>query len=351
MGYEKREFGRTTGGETAYCYTLVNENHVRATFTDLGAVWVSMELPGEDGAVTDVVLGYDQAENYCRETKFLGAVVGRYANRIGGARFELNGKTYQLAATSGPNNLHSGPDFYKNRIWETQIEETELGTEVIFSLKSPDGDQGFPGNAEISVSYTLTADNSVVISYHMISDQDTVANLTNHSYFNLAGHASSSVLDHVVWINADRFTPADETSVPTGELAAVAGTPMDFTSPKTIGAEIGADYQPLIWGRGYDHNWVLNGFDGTVRLSATLEDPASGRKMEVYTDRPGVQFYTANYLENQFPGKEGAVYGPRCACCFETQHFPDAVNRPEFPSPVLKAGEELRTTTVYRFLF
>ncbi|MFR5602365.1 MAG: aldose epimerase family protein [Lachnospiraceae bacterium] len=349
MGYEKVPFGQTPDGGQAFLYTLVNQNQARASFTNLGATWVSMMVPDENGGQTDVILGYDNAETYWKEDEFLGAVVGRNANRIAGGKFELNGVPYRLTVNNGPNNLHSGLDFYKLRLWEVQVNETELGTQISFSLFSPDGDQGYPGNANITVAYTLTEDNCVMIQYHMVCDQDTIANFTNHCYFNLEGPGSSSVLAQKVWIHADSYTEADEVSIPTGEIVPVKGTPMDFTEPKAIGQEIGSDYRALVLGNGYDHNWVLNDYDGQVRLIATLEEEKSGRKMEVYTDLPGVQFYTGNYLKGLYPGKEGTHYGPRSGCCFETQYYPDSINQSQFPSPILKAGEEYKTTTIYRF--
>lgn len=351
MAWKKDFFGTLADGREASRYTLENEQGVSASFTDLGGIWLTMVLPGADGQPVDVVLGYDSVEKYTTCGGHLGEIVGRNANRIGGASFSLNGVTYPLEANNGPNNLHSGPDFYRDRIWNTELEETELGTKIIFTLTSPDGDQGYPGNAEIAVSYTLTHDNSIRIDYWMSADADTVANFTHHAYFNLAGHASGPATDHVVWIDADAYTPTDGGSIPTGEIAPVSGTPMDFTSPKPLAKDIDADFEALHIGGGYDHNWVLNHAPGELSLSASVTDPASGRKMEVYTDLPGIQLYTANGLKSTVPAKDGAWYGPRGAYCFETQYFPDAVNKPQFASPILKAGEEYRTTTIYHFIF
>ena len=246
------------------------------------------------------------------------------------------------------NNLHSGPDFYRSRLWDADVEETGLGTRITFSLFSPDGDQNYPGNANIAVSYTLTPDNSLRLDYLMVSDADTIANFTNHAYFNLAGHDAGSVLTQKVWIDADTYTIPDSESIPTGVLEPVKGTPMDFTELKTIGDEIDADYEPLKNAGGYDHNWVLNHAPGELALSARAVDEASGRTMDVYTDLPGVQFYTANGLKGQI-GKGGVLYDPRYGYCFETQYFPDAINKPQFASPIVKAGEEYKTTTIYHF--
>ena len=351
MAWTKTSFGTMENGAEVFRYTLTNEDGVSASFTDLGGIWLTMMAPDRDGRLEDVVLGYDTVEKCMTLPGHLGEIVGRCANRIGGAEFTLNGTTYMLEPNSGRNNLHSGPNYYRDRIWDTEVEESGLGTKITFSLFSPDGDQGYPGNANIAVSYTLTPENSLKLDYHMVADADTVANFTNHSYFNLAGHQSGLAADQKVWIDADTFTIADETSIPTGELVPVKGTPMDFTTMKPIGQDIQADYEPLKFGGGYDHNWVLNHQPGEVALSAKAYDEKSGRIMEVYTDLPGVQFYTANFLGGDHcVGKDQVSYTPRCGYCFETQYFPDAINKPEFPSPVLKAGEEYQTTTIYKFL-
>lgn len=349
MAYKKEQWGVMPSGEAVFLYTLMNENGVSASFTDLGGTWVSMVVFDRDGKATDVVLGYDSVADYLENPPHFGALVGRNANRIGGARFTLNGKEYRLAANDGENNLHSAPDLYHDRLWEAETEETDLGTTIHFSLFSPDGDQGYPGNADITVSYTLTADDSLVIDYHMVSDADTVANFTNHSYFNLDGQDGGYAMGQRVWIDADAFTVADAASIPTGEIVTVKGTPMDFTVMKPIEKDLQADYEPLILGKGYDHNWVLNHAPGELALSAAAESDKTGIRMEVYTDLPGMQFYTGNFLGAGPKGKNGMEYRARYGYCFETQYYPNAVNIPEFPSPVLKAGEEYRTKTVYHF--
>lgn len=350
MAINVERFGETPEGLQADKYTLTNEHGVSASFTNLGGTWISMVVPDREGRMADVVLGYDCLEHYLENPPHFGAIIGRNANRIGGAAFSLNGETYMLEKNNGENNLHSGPEFYHGRIWEVELDESSLGSRVSFSLFSPDGDQGYPGNAQITVSYTLTQDDALIIDYHMISDADTIANFTNHSYFNLAGHNQGKILSQKVWINADYFTPADAGSIPLGTIEPVKGTPMDFTQMKEIGLEIDADYEPLILGRGYDHNWVIkHEKPGEVELCAKAYDPVSGRGMEVYTDLPGMQFYTGNFLKAELPGKEGAVYDMRSAFCFETQYYPDAANKPSFPSPVLRAGEEYKTTTIYQF--
>lgn len=349
MACTKTVFGNAEHGEGVYQYTLTNEQGVSASFTNQGAIWLTMKVPDRDGKMSDVVLGYDSIQNILQGPGHFGEPVGRSANRIGGASFAINGVTYKLEPNSGKNNLHSGPNYYRDRIWEAEVEESELGTKIVFSLFSPDGDQGYPGNANITVSYTLTPDNSLAIDYHMVCDKDTIANFTNHAYFNLAGHETGYAMEQQVWVDADGFTIADETSIPTGEIVPVSGTPMDFTVMKPLGRDIDNDYEPLLFGKGYDHNWVLNHPAGEVALSAKAYDEASGRQMEVYTDLPGVQLYTANFLGSEYAGKGGVHYEARSGYCFETQYYPDAINKPEFPSPLLKAGEEYQTTTIYKF--
>lgn len=348
MPFTTELFGTLPDGRRVERFTLKNENGVTASFTDLGAIWLTMLVPDRDGVMADVVLGYDTVEKCTTLPGHLGEPVGRNANRIANGTFTLNDLQYILEKNSGENNLHSGPDYYRDRVWKAEVEEEPDGTKITFALSSPDGDQGYPGNADIVCSYTLTAENSLIIHYQMTADQDTIANFTNHAYFNLAGHGSGSAMKQKVWIDAEYFTIADQNSIPTGELVAVAGTPMDFTEFKEIGKDIDKDYEPLQLAGGYDHNWVLNHPQDEISLCAKAVDEASGRCMEVYTDLPGLQFYTANSLNN-IAGKDGAVYQARNGYCFETQYYPDAINKPQFPSPVLKAGAVYDTTTVYKF--
>lgn len=350
MAYKKEQWGVMPSGEPVSLYTLTNENGVSASFTDLGGTWVTMVVSDREGKMTDVVLGYDNVEAYLENPPHFGAPIGRNANRIANAKFTLNGKEYRLASNDGPNNLHSAPDLYHDRMWEAEVSEDALGTTISFSLFSPDGDQGYPGNADITVSYTLTPEDSVVIGYHMVSDSDTVANFTNHSYFNLDGQGAGCAMNQRVWIDADAYTRADAGSIPTGEIVPVKGTPMDFTVMKPIERDIEEAYEALILGKGYDHNWVLNHAPGETALSAAAESEKTGIRMEVYTDLPGMQFYTGNFLGEGPVGKEGVTYRQRYGYCFETQYYPNAVNVAGFPSPVLKAGEEYRTTTIYKFM-
>lgn len=349
MAVEKSIIGTLTDGRVLERYTLRNANGVEASFTNLGAIWLTMCVPDKDGKLRDVVLGYDTPEAILADPGHMGAPIGRNANRIGGAHCVIAGKECTLAANNGVNNLHSAPDLYHQRLWDVAYDNAGLGSYVIFSLDSADGDQGYPGNAHISVTYTLTDDDALEINYKMVCDQDTIANFTNHAYFNMDGHDAGSVLDQLVWINADQFTPADAGSIPTGELRDVEGTPMDFREGRRIGDDIDADFDQLQMAGGYDHNWCLNDCDGDVRLVARILSEKSGIAMEVYTDLEGMQFYTGNFLNGACAGKGGAAYLKRYGCCFETQHYPDAVNKPQFPTPILKAGEEMDTTTIYRF--
>ena len=343
-----RNFGCTKEGNQASLYVIRNENGMEAAVTDLGATLVSLKVKNKEGSMADVVLGYENAAGYEAGTCFFGTIVGRNANRIGGAAFTLNDKKYELTANDGPNNLHSGMDFYRNRIWAAEY-ETGVN-QVSFTLESPDGDQGYPGNASIRVTYTLTDENEVKIHYEGICDQDTIFNMTNHAYFNLAGHESGPALSQMVYIDSDAITAVDKVLIPTGEIRKVMGTPMDFSDCKPIGRDIEADYDQLKLGGGYDHNWILNHESGVFSLAAAAIDEESGRKMEVYTDLPGVQFYTGNFLDGQVPGKGGVKYARRQGYCFETQYYPNAVNMPGFASPIVKKGEKYDTTTSYKFM-
>lgn len=341
----QRAFGKNKKGEKAVLYTLKNKNGMTFEVTDLGATLVSLQVPDKNGILCDVVLGCEDAAAYENAGgTFFGATVGRNANRIGGAEFSLNGKTYMLDKNNGENNLHSGLDFYSFRIWK--VKETAEKS-ITFSLYSPDGDQGYPGALDVDVTYTLTEENEVRIDYAGVSDQDTIINLTNHSYFNLNGHASGPITGHELWIDADVFTRTDAVSIPTGELVPVEGTPMDFRTPKVVGKEIDAEYEAVILGNGYDHNWCLKN-NGKLQKVAEAKGEKSGIIMDVYTDLPGMQVYTANFMERE-PGKEGAVYGRRQGICFETQYAPDAIHHAHFESPVCRAGQVYRTTTIYKF--
>ena len=340
----RRPFGRTPEGERVELVTLDN-GILRGEILTFGAALRTLEVPGRAGARVDVVLGYDTLEEYLTRDGYLGAVVGRCANRIAGGRFSLNGRDYALPINDGPNHLHGGVQGFSRRVW--QVEELEAHR-AVFSLFSPDGEEGYPGALRVRVEYRLDGA-ALELRYLAESDRDTLCNLTNHSYFNLAGQGSGTVLDQELCIHARRYTPTDGNSIPTGELAEVAGTPMDLRSPTPIGARIGEDFPQLAQAGGYDHNYVLDGPAGTLRPAAWARSEATGITMETETTLPGVQFYTANYIEAGRPGKAGAVYGPRCGFCLETQIFPDAPNPPAFPSAVLRAGERWEHVTRYRF--
>ena len=344
---KQRAFGINSKGQQATLYTFENSNGMVMEVTDFGATLYSLLVPDGKGNRIDVVLGYDDPAGYEGPSgTFFGATVSRNANRIGNASITINGTVYPLDKNDGgKNNLHSGFDFQSFRVWN--VKEI-TGNSITFSLHSPDGDQGYPGAVDMQVTYTLTEDNAVRLDYFAIPDADTIINMTNHSYFNLNGHASGDILKHTVWVDADTFTPTDNASIPTGEIRPVEGSPMDFRVKKAVGRDIGQDYDALIFGNGYDHNWCLNN-GGQLAKVAEMTADITGMTLEVYTDLPGVQIYSANFLVEE-PGKGGVVYRQRHGICFETQYYPDALNHPNFPSTLCKAGQEYKTTTVYKFL-
>ncbi len=353
---EKTKFGVMKDGTEVFLYKLQNKNGMEVVVTDLGAVIVNLFVPGKDGKKYDVVLGYPDFAGYEAGRGFHGAIVGRNGNRIDKCELEINGKVYKLAETGKNLNLHSGPDFFCKRKWNAEEEVGDDAECVTFFMNSPDGDQGFPGNMDIEVTYTLTEDNELMINYYGLSDQDTIMNMTNHSYFNLNGHDSGNILGHKLMLNANFFNETDDRLVPTGNLLAVSGTPMDFRTEKTVGRDIDEDYYPLKQGGGgYDHNFIVN--DGLVQEDAELVARCTGDKsgivMEVYTDLPGIQIYTQNMPKDRdirMPGKNGAVYGNHQGICFETQFVPDAVHHSEFAQPIIKANEENVSLTVFRFM-
>lgn len=339
-----KDFGTLKNGEKAHLYIMENDNGVSAAVTDYGAALVNLKTFDKDGNMLDVVLGFDDVAGYENGTECFGASVGRNANRIGGAEFELNGVTYKLAENDNGNNLHSGPDTYFKRMWKV----TDSGDDhVTFVLHSPDKDQGYPGNLDMHVTYILDEDNGITVHYEAVPDQDTIINMTNHSYFNLNGEGSGTALNHILTMDSDFFTPADGEAIPTGEIRPVDGTPMDFRSGRMLGADIDSDFEALKLGGGYDHNWLLK-TEGKFIKTAELAADKSGIIMDMYTDRPGVQLYTANFLEGSI-GKGGARYNSRDAVCLETHFYPDAVHHENFPGPVCKAGEKYETRTMYRF--
>lgn len=348
QGIKKQAFGDADGSEVSL-YTLTNSNGVEAAITNFGATVVSLKVPDRNGRIADVVLGYDTLEGYkSKEDPYFGAIVGRYGNRIANGRFTLDGKEYKLAQNNGPNSLHGGVKGFDKRVWLAKEVSDAKGKHLILHYLSPDGEEGYPGNLSVTVEYTLTDNDELRIAYDASTDKDTVLNIANHSYFNLAGQGEGDILKHELMLAADRFTPVDPTLIPTGELRAVAGTPFDFRKATAIGTRINDKNQQLEYGHGYDHNFVLNGA-GKVALAARVTEPTTGRVLEVLTDQPGVQFYTGNFLDGTVHGKSGKVYGHRYGFCLETQHFPDSPNHPQFPSTVLKRGQTFRSTTVFRF--
>lgn len=343
-------FGKTPAGDEVTLYTLRNGQGMEIAVMNYGAILTSVKVPDSKGQVADIALGFDSLEGYLGTQPYMGATVGRYANRIAKGRFTLNGEQYTLAVNNGANALHGGLKGFDKKIWRAKSVSSDDGPAVEMTYVSPDGEEGYPGALTATVTYSLSNDNEVRIHYKATTDADTVLNLTNHSYFNLAGAGKGTILDHMVAINADRFTPVDSGLIPTGELKSVEGTPFDFRTPTAIGARIDETGDEQIkLGGGYDHNFVLNGGAGNLRFAARAKEPVSGRIMEVFTDQPGLQFYTGNFLDGSVTGKGGIQYEKRFGFCMETQHFPDSPNKPEFPSVLLKPGETFETTTVYKF--
>ncbi len=338
---EKATFGQTRDGAPVDLFTLRNANGLAAKVTNYGAIITELHVPDRNGKSADVVLGFDKLEPYLEKHPYFGATVGRFANRIAGGMFQLDGKTYRLAVNNGPNHLHGGLKGFDKVVWKA---EPQSGAAVKFTYTSPDGEEGYPGKLEVSVLMTLTDANELRIDYTAKCDKPTPLNLTNHSYFNLFGQGE--ILGHELMLAADYYTPVDSSLIPTGEIKPVKGGPMDFTTPHTLGAriaEVGNEES------GYDHNFVLNGGGKSLALAARVYEPRTGRVMEVHTTKPGVQLYTANYLDGSLTGKNGVVYGRQTAFCLETQHFPDSVNHPSFPSTILRPGEVYAQTTVHRF--
>ena len=326
---------------------------MKADITNYGGIVVRLTVPDRDGNTDDVVLGYNTLAEYLRDTPYFGSIIGRVGNRIANGKFELNGKTYNLVTNNFPANkpchLHGGTVGFDKLVWEAEpfIEENTPGLKLHYLSK--DGEEGYPGNLDVTVWYRLTNDNSLKIDYLATTDAATPVNLTNHSYFNLRGEGNGDILSHVVTLNAAHYTPVNPGLIPTGAIAPVAGTPFDFTTPHPIGDRIDADNEQIKFGGGYDHNWVLDNQDGDLALAATAFEPVSGRVMEVWTTEPGVQFYCGNFLDGSLIGKSGKPYHRRTGFCLETQHYPDSVNQPNFPTTILKPGEKYQSTTLFRF--
>jgi aldose 1-epimerase len=344
----KADFGKTKEGTPVQIFTLTNSKGMQARIMSYGGIVVSLKVPDRHGVMADVVLGYDNLKDYEENNSpFFGSLIGRYGNRIGHARFSLDGKEYTLEKNNGDNTLHGGSHGFNTKVW-TPKELPDGGLQLTYVSK--DGEEGFPGTLTLVVTYHLTDSDELKIDYAATTDKPTVVNPTNHSYFNLKGAGNGNILDHVVTIYADRFTPVDAGLIPTGVLEPVKGTPFDFTKPTAVGARIGQNNEQLKLANGYDHNWVLNSGGGKLALAAKVEEPTTGRVMEVLTTEPGIQFYTGNFLDGTIKGKGGKVYGFRSGLCLETQHFPDSPNKPKFPSTTLRPGQTFHSETVYRFL-
>jgi aldose 1-epimerase len=349
MVIKKQSFGTLDYGPDIALYTLVNAQGMRATITNYGGIVVSLTAPDRAGVFADVVLGFDTLPEYVDHSPYFGCIVGRYGNRIANGRFTLQGAEYVLAQNDGQNHLHGGIKGFDKQVWTPRALETADGPALALTYVSPDGEEGYPGALAVTVIYTLTNDNALRIEYTATTDKTTVVNLTNHSYFNLSAGAAETILDHELLLNAGAFTPVDATLIPTGEIRPVEGTPLDFRTPAPIGARIAAEDAQLQFGGGYDHNWVVDGAPGVLRLAAQVYEPSSGRVMEVHTTEPALQFYAGNLMPPALPGKDGRVYGRRGGFCLETQHYPDAPNQPAFPSTTLEPGQTYQTTTVYKF--
>jgi aldose 1-epimerase len=346
---ERKVWGKTPQGQTVELFTLSQEGAPTVSVTSFGAYVVSILAPDREGRTAQVNLGYADLEGYLGDGAHMGAVVGRYANRIAGGAFEIGGQEYTLARNNGPNHLHGGPTGFGRRLWTPRVVSGPEGEALELTYVSADGEEGYPGTLTATVVYSLTADGSLRLDYKATTDAPTVVNLTNHAYFNLAGEGSGDILDHVLQIEADAFTPVDETLIPTGEIRSVDGTPFDFRAPTPIGARIDDPDPQLQIGGGYDHNFVIRGTPGELRLAARVHEPASGRVLEVLTTQPGMQFYSGNFLDGSIVGRSGKRYERRGGMCLETQHFPDSPNQPGFPSTLLEPGQTYEETTVFRF--
>lgn len=342
---------QVTDFDSIKLYTLTNPSGMQVKITNYGAIVTAILVPDRNGKLADVTLGYDRVEDYINavDKPYFGAIVGRYGNRIAKGEFTLDGETYSLATNNGVNHLHGGVIGFDKVVWDAKLVGGEDWDGLQLQYLAKDKEEGYPGNLSVQVTYKLTDDNELIVDYLATTDKATPVNLTQHSYFNLKGEGEGDILDHELMLNAKRYTPVDETLIPTGELAAVEGTPFDFTSAKPIGRDIEQQDQQLEFGLGYDHNFVLDRDGDGLSLAARVRDPASGRTMEIHTTEPGIQFYCGNFLDGRLKGKSGKPYLHRGGFCLETQHYPDSPNQPEFPSTILKPGEEYKTTTVFKF--
>ena len=351
MRIEKSDFGQTATGEAVQKYTITNDQGLEMSVISYGGIITDLKVPDKNGNYQDVVLGLDSVSQYENGSPYFGAIIGRYGNRIANSKFSLDGEEYQLEANDGPNSLHGGNKGFDKVVWNVEESTNADSATLKLTYTSPDGEGGFPGNLETTVTYTLNSDNELIIKYEATTDKKTVVNLTQHSYFNLSGDFSKKITDHIVEINADEYLPVNQTLIPTGEIRPVEGTPFDFTEPTAVskGMEQEKTNEQLKRGPGFDHCWVLNNQDSGVRFAASAYDPDSGRFMEVYTNEPAMQFYTGNFLDGTLPAKGGGTYGKRTGFCMETQHYPDSPNQDDFPSTVLEPGETYTSQTSYKF--
>lgn len=348
MSIEKVNFGKINENKVML-YILSNKNNMTVKITNYGGIITSIMLPDKNGKIGDVVLGYDSLSNYVENNPYFGAIIGRYGNRIANGKFNLNGTEYILAKNDGPNHLHGGLKGFDKVVWNAEEIQKEDTVGLKLSYLSKDGEEGYPGNLNVTVTYKLNNDNELRIDYSAVTDKRTIVNLTSHSYFNLKDAGASSILDHELMINADKFTPIDSTFIPTGNLSSVENTPFDFRKFRMIGERINDEAEQLKFGLGYDHNFVLNNSEKKLKLAAKVKENSSGRMFEVLTTEPGIQFYSGNFLDGSITGKNNIVYNYRNGFCLETQHFPDSPNHPNFPSTVLEPGTEYTSTTVYKF--
>lgn len=350
MGITTRVFGTTPEGKEVHIYKLTNSAGMFVEIASVGGVIVTLSVPDRNKRIDDVTLGYDSLTDYLRKGPYFGALIGRHGNRIENASFELNGVEYKLAKNDGNNHLHGGVIGFDKKVWDAEIVSAKYGGEALrLTYRSKDGEEGYPGNLDVKVTYSLTDENALVIDYEAVTDKDTVVNMTNHAYFNLAGHSSGDITKHEMMIVADHFTPVNKEVVPTGEIRAVAGTPFDFTRLTAVGPGLLSSDEQIANGGGYDHNWVLKVSGTKPEKAAEVYEPVTGRVMEVFTTKPGVQFYSGNFLNGSDVGKGGAVYGKHSGLCLETQYFPNAMKHTHFPSPILRAGETYKHTTIYKF--
>ncbi|WP_338359452.1 aldose epimerase family protein [Yeosuana marina] len=351
----KEEFGKTPDSVSIERYTLKNEKGMEVSIMTYGGIITSLKVPNKDHKIEDVVLGFDSLSGYTNPSyvnacPFFGALIGRYGNRIAKGEFALNGTEYKLATNDGPNHLHGGVKGFDKVVWNASEVKSDSTASLVLSYLSKDMEEGYPGNLNTKVTYTLNNNNELQVVYEATTDKQTIVNLTQHSYFNLSGDFSKPILDNEVTINADKFVPVDATLIPTGELKDVADTPFDFRKAKTIGKDIEDDNEQLKRGKGFDHCWVLNDQNEGMRFAASAYEPTSGRLLEVYTDEPGIQLYTGNFLDGTLPSKQGGTYGHRTGLCLETEHYPDSPNQKDFPSVVLNPGEKYETKTTFKFL-